>query len=94
MDKVRAHVLISGLVQGIFFRSRARHEAQVSGVTGWVMNRMDGRVEAVFEGEKSKVDRLIEWCHEGPPGAVVRDVDVTWEDYRGEFDSFFVKYRE
>jgi acylphosphatase len=92
MSNVRAHVLVSGFVQGVFFRSDARQEAQSLGVTGWVMNRFDGRVEAVFEGEKTSVQRLVDWCRKGPPGAVVKDVEVAWEDYRGEFDSFLIKY--
>ena len=88
---VRAHVVISGFVQGIFFRHNTRVCADEFGVRGWVKNRMDGKVEAVFEGEKEKVDGLIRWCHRGPSGARVTEVNVDWEDYRDEFDSFSIK---
>ncbi|MCS4541351.1 MAG: acylphosphatase [Euryarchaeota archaeon] len=90
--KARAHVFISGRVQGIFFRSETEYEANRYGVTGWVRNLRDGRVEAVFEGEKEKVDKLIQFCHTGPPGAIVTKVEVLWEDYAGEFKDFRVKY--
>ena len=92
MKNARAHVVVSGLVQGVFFRSYAMGEAQNLGLKGWVMNRWDGNVEAVFEGEKKAVDEMIGWCQSGPPSAHVGKVDVSWEDYKGEFDSFFVKY--
>ncbi len=91
-DKVRVHLVIKGRVQGIFFRATACDEATRLGVTGWVINCRDGSVECVVEGEKDKVDRLISWCHHGPPGARVTDVDVRWEECTGEFDSFSVGY--
>ena len=87
---VRAHVVISGIVQGVFFRHYTRERASELGAKGWVKNRMDGKVEAVFEGEKEKVDELIRWCHRGPSGARVTDVDVGWEDHMDEFRSFSV----
>jgi len=90
--KVRAHVLVSGRVQGVFFRSETQDEAIRQGVTGWVRNLSDGRVEAVFEGEKERVDKLIEFCKKGPPGARVKNVNVTWKDYTGEFKSFSIRY--
>lgn len=90
--KVRAHMLISGRVQGVFFRSETQDEARRYGLTGWVRNLPDGRVEAVFEGEKDKVDVLIEFCRRGPPGARVTRVEVTWSDYTGEFKSFSIRY--
>ncbi|MFC1480154.1 acylphosphatase [Candidatus Omnitrophota bacterium] len=92
MNKVRAHVVISGLVQGVFFRSDTMEEATRLGLTGWVKNRWDGRVEAVFEGEKQDVDKMISWCYQGPPAARVDTVEIAWEDYTGKFDSFFVTY--
>ena len=58
------------------------------GVTGWVRNLPDGRVEAIAEGEKSRLDDLVRFCHKGPPGAVVRKVDVEWSDHSGEFRGF------
>lgn len=89
---VRAHVYVSGMVQGVFFRSETRDEASRQGVTGWVRNLRDGRVEAVFEGEKDKVAELIEFCRRGPRGARVTEVVVSWEDYKGEFQDFKVRY--
>jgi len=90
--KVRAHVLISGRVQGVLFRSETQDDAVRQGLTGWVRNLPDGRVEAVFEGEKDRVDALIEFCRQGPPGAKVTRVEVTWGDYIGEFKSFSIRY--
>jgi acylphosphatase len=91
VPKVRAHVYISGRVQGVFFRDSTRHLARRYGVAGWVRNLPDGRVEAVFEGEKDAVQRLIDWCHQGPPGARVDRVDVEWQEYTGAFTDFTVR---
>jgi len=85
-------VIVSGRVQGVFFRSETQDEALRHGLTGWVRNLPDGRVEAVFEGEKDMVDRLIEFCRRGPPGARITKVDVVWENYTGEFPSFKIRY--
>jgi acylphosphatase len=90
--KVRAHVFVSGWVQGVFFRSETRHEAKKRGVKGWVRNLPDGRVEAVFEGEEEAVKELIEFCKSGPPGARVTSVDVIWENYTGKFKGFEIRY--
>lgn len=92
MDKVRAHVLISGLVQGVFFRANAVYQARDLNVTGWVRNCRDGRVELILEGERLAVDRMISWCHKGPPGAAVDNVKISWENYQGEFSSFSPRY--
>jgi acylphosphatase len=89
---VRAHVFVSGRVQGVFFRSEIRHEAKKRGLRGWVRNLPDGRVEAVFEGEEKSVKELIEFCKRGPPGARVTSVDVSWEQPTGEFKDFEIKY--
>ena len=91
--KVRAHVFINGRVQGVFFRSETQYEANRRNVTGWVRNLPDGRVEAVFEGERGDVEKLIEFCKRGPPGARVTKVQVFWEDYTGEFKDFKIRYR-
>jgi acylphosphatase len=90
--KARAHVFVNGRVQGIFFRQETKHEADRHGVSGWVRNLSDGRVEAVFEGEEEAVKALIEFCKRGPPMARVTNVDLTWENYKGEFDGFRIKY--
>ncbi len=89
---VRAHVFISGMVQGVFFRSETRHEAKKHDVNGWICNVPDGRVEAVFEGEEKNVKEIIEFCRRGPSGARVTNVDITWENYTGKFRNFEVKY--
>lgn len=89
MDHVRAHLYIRGKVQGVFFRQSMREVAARNGVRGWVRNRSDGRtVEAVLEGPRDAVAKVIEWARVGPPGARVEDVEVTWEEYRGEFTDF------
>ena len=72
---VRYRVLVSGRVQGVFFRDTCRRVAEEHGVAGWVRNLPDGRVEAVFEGLPEAVDALVAWCHEGPPRARVRSVE-------------------
>ena len=88
----RVHIIISGIVQGVFFRANSRNQAQMLGVKGWVRNTHDGTVEITAEGDKEKVERLITWCHKGPPGAVVNDVVAKWDDYKGEFKDFSVRY--
>jgi len=92
-SKARAHVVVTGRVQGVYFRYATREEANMRGVKGWVRNLSDGGVEAVFEGEKLKVDELIDFCHYGPPAAKISSVEVTWEDYTGDFKDFFIRYR-
>lgn len=86
--KTRVHVFVSGRVQGVFFRQKTKQQAESFGVTGWVRNLPDGRVEAVFEGEEEAVKALVEYCHHGPSYARVTNVDVVWEPYRGEFSDF------
>ncbi len=90
--KIRAHVYVSGLVQGVFFRHETRRLAQALGVGGWVRNLPDGRVEAVFEGEEALVRKMIDFCGRGPPGARVTGVRVEWEEYRGEFGGFTIRH--
>lgn len=75
----RVRVLVSGTVQGVWFRESTRQEADRRGVSGWVRNLPDGRVEAVFEGEASAVDAMVQWCQSGPPNAHVEDVEVLVE---------------
>lgn len=80
---VRKRVVVSGRVQGVFFRDACRQEARAAGVAGWVGNRDDGRVEAVLEGEAAAVDRVVEWCRGGTSHADVRSVEVREEDPEG-----------
>jgi len=92
MDKARAHVYISGFVQGVFFRSHTKRMALKLNLRGWVRNLWDGRVEAIFEGDKDKVLEMLEWCKIGPPNAQVTDIDTKWEKYEGEFNTFEILY--
>jgi acylphosphatase len=80
----RKRVIVSGRVQGVFFRDTCRHRAQEEGVAGWVSNMLDGRVEAVFEGEPFAVDRMVAWCREGTPLAQIADVEVIDEEPENE----------
>ncbi len=73
----RRRVVVTGRVQGVWFRDSCRTEARANGVAGWVRNRSDGAVEAEFEGPPAAVERMVGWCHEGPPRARVDHVDVT-----------------
>ncbi len=91
-NKARAHVIISGRVQGVFFRMETKRAAANFGVFGWVKNQPDGTVEAVFEGDRDRVDAIVEWCREGPPHADVAEVTVNREDYTGEFKGFDINY--
>ena len=77
MSEVRCRVVVSGRVQGVFFRDRCRAEAQRLGVRGWVRNRSDGSVEVVAEGPRDRVERLLDWCRIGPPRATVTGITVT-----------------
>jgi acylphosphatase len=92
MSDTRAHVFVSGKVQGVYYRASTRDAAREKGVEGWVRNLDDGRVEAVFEGEEDAVKAMVEWCHKGSRRAEVEDVEVEWEDATGEFDGFEVRY--
>ena len=91
-NKVRAHASISGRVQGVFFRMETKRAADQFGVSGWVRNRRDGTVEALFEGDQDRVDAVLGWCKEGPPHAQVSAVKVEWENYAGEFNGFDITY--
>lgn len=89
---VRAHLFVSGKVQGVFFRSNTQQEANRRTVRGWIRNHKDGGVEAVLEGEEEDVKAVIEYCRKGPPFARVKDVNVRWEAYTGEFNRFKIRY--
>lgn len=90
-DRTRAHVYVSGTVQGVYFRATTRDEARKRDVDGWVRNLDDGRVEAVFEGPREDVEEMIDFCHEGSSAATVEDVDVTYEKPEDE-DAFQVRW--
>jgi len=86
----RHHIFIRGRVQGVFFRASIIERARPAGLTGWVRNRFDGAVEAVIEGPPDALDDLRAYCKKGPPGAIVRELEVIEESETGEFESFSV----
>ncbi|HAJ27335.1 MAG TPA: acylphosphatase [Syntrophus sp. (in: bacteria)] len=88
----RIHVTITGRVQGVAFRAATREAAIALNLTGWVKNLRDGRVEAIFEGEDDQMELIQHWCKHGPPLARVTGVDLSEEDYTGEFREFTVLY--
>lgn len=87
---IRVHVIITGKVQGVCFRITTKQEAEKHDVTGWVRNRTDGSVEAVFEGKKERVNSVLEWCRNGPSMARVNKVATRSEDHKNEFHNFQV----
>jgi acylphosphatase len=87
---VRRHVVVTGRVQGVFFRDSVRERADAHGVTGWACNRSDGAVEAVLEGSPEDVERVVRFCRTGPPRAEVDDVDVSEEEPEG-LDGFSIR---
>ena len=88
----RVHVIISGKVQGVFFRAETQRAAIGLNLTGWVRTLPNGRVEAVFEGGETNVDKMLAWCQHGPPAARVQEVITNEEPHTGEFRNFNVKY--
>ncbi|WP_222918287.1 acylphosphatase [Natrinema sp. SYSU A 869] len=90
-DRTRAHVFVSGTVQGVYYRANTRDTAREAGVDGWVKNLDDGRVEAIFEGPEDTVEEMIEWCHTGSPAANVEGVEAEYEEPQGE-DGFEILY--
>ncbi len=89
----RVHINILGeVVQGVFFRAKINEKANALDVTGFVRNKDDGSVEAVFEGDDSDVDELLDFCREGPRGAQIEDVEIVEEEYEGEFEDFEIRY--
>ena len=88
----RAHLIVSGRVQGVCFRLETQKAAKTFGVLGWVRNKRDGTVETVAEGDEPDVTSLINWCRTGPPLSGVQEVVVTWQEYQGEFDAFSIRY--
>jgi len=89
-DKAQVHMVISGRVQGVFFRGAAAQEARALGLSGWVRNLPDGRVAIVAEGGRRNLEMLLAWAHQGPPAARVEEVEVEWSEYEGKLDGFEV----
>jgi acylphosphatase len=82
-EQARRRVVVRGNVQGVFFRDSCRQKARSRGVAGWVTNRPDGAVEAVFEGDPGAVQAMVDWCGQGPRGAEVESVDESTEEPEG-----------
>lgn len=83
---------INGRVQGVAFRWATRETAERLGLTGWVRNRLDGSVELVAEGDRARLEQLLDWCHQGPSMAAVENVDARWEPGRDEFSCFSIRH--
>jgi|WetSurSiteA1Bulk_404760.scaffolds.fasta_scaffold208032_2 acylphosphatase len=90
MNRVRINV--AGIVQGVYFRHHTQIRAFELGLKGWVRNLADGSVEVVCQGERDKIDRMIEWCRTGPRGALVERTEVSWEKCTGEIKTFEITY--
>ena len=91
-DTVRVHVIVDGRVQGVFFRAYTQEEADRLGLVGWVRNRPNGSVEAIIEGEKAVVEKMLRWFHQGSPNSIVENVHVTEESPVGDSKSFDIHY--
>jgi acylphosphatase len=87
-DYIRVHLTISGKVQGVYFRKHAQDVSLQNCVYGWVKNLSNGNVECVLEGLKSNVDKVIGWCHQGPPNSRVDNVEIKYETFTGNFTNF------
>ena len=92
MENARAHLFIDGRVQGVFYRAFTRDIAHRLCLSGWAKNLRDGRVEAVFEGEKRSIEEAIRECNAGPPSAEVTNIEIQWESYSGDETGFSVRY--
>lgn len=90
--RLNVHVIISGRVQGVWFRANTKQKAEQLGLTGWIRNTSDGRVEAVFEGEEKIVKEMIQWCRKGPSLAKVENVEVKNQNLTDNYDNFSVRY--
>lgn len=89
----RLHINIYGIVQGVGYRYSTYRKAVQLGITGWVRNKSDGSVEAVFEGPREKLEEMLAWCRKGPPGAYVSDIHIQWEeDNVSQYDRFEIRY--
>jgi acylphosphatase len=88
----RVNVIISGRVQGVWFRASTKEKADQLGITGWVRNTPDGHVEAVFEGDEKILQEMLDWCHHGPQYAKVKNVKITEQPAKNDFRDFSIKY--
>ncbi|MDQ6723762.1 MAG: acylphosphatase [Thermoproteota archaeon] len=88
MDYFRIHIFVTGKVQGVYFRQNTVYNAQELNISGWIRNLKDGRVEAVFEGEKVSIHKLLDWCRDGPKNAIVENIEIINEPYKNEYSDF------
>jgi acylphosphatase len=91
-ENARVHLLIEGVVQGVFYRAFTRNVAVKRGLHGWVRNLFDGRVEAVFEGSRELIEQAVMECRKGPAGSYVSNIDLSWQPYTGAERGFEVRY--
>jgi acylphosphatase len=89
-ERARVNIVITGLVQGVFFRASTLEKAQGLNLSGWVKNQPDGSVEIIAEGERYALEDLVEWCRQGPPGAEVKDVFNRFDQFKDEFKTFTI----
>ena len=92
MDAKRVNILVSGIVQGVCFRYFAQQQAKHLGLTGWVRNLYNGKVEILAEGDDVNILELIKWSKHGPPHASVKNIEILWKSYQNEFSNFNIKY--
>lgn len=92
MQLARVNLTIRGRVQGVFYRAFTRDIATQLGLRGWARNLSDGNVEVLMEGYRDEIEKAIEHCRSGPPGARVDDIVIAWEEYRGDLQGFQIKY--
>ena len=88
LSNIRAHLIIAGKVQGVYFRKYTQEISIKNKVSGWVRNLKNGDVECILEGLSSNVEKVIEWCHTGPKNSRVDKIDIYYETYTGEFQDF------
>ena len=91
-EKSRAEVFVSGMVQGVSLRANTARKASQLGLTGWVKNLRDGRVGAVFEGEKERIEEMLTWLKNGPYFAEIKNMEISWQEFQGEFSNFEIRY--
>lgn len=87
----KAHLIIEGKVQGVFFRASAKEQADRLNLAGWVRNIPEGSVEVQVEGKQDNLDDFLDWCHKGPPNALVTNVELKYLQPSGDLDSFDIK---
>ena len=91
MEK-NVHILISGKVQGVWFRANTRQKAEQLNIKGWVRNTSDGKVEAIFEGKQDNIKEMLDWCRQGPPLAKVEDIKIEDKTQSKGYDGFTIKH--